>query len=146
MLTFTALNLYKHSYIKKTKCMKKQVIIGLVFLAGIILATSSCKKEEEPVVPTVTTADVTPGYNDALGGGNVTDDGKAEVTARGVVYSSNPGPTISNNKTSDGTGTGAFISDITGLAPGFTYYVRAYATNSAGTGYGSEKVFTTLVK
>lgn len=80
----------------------------------------------------------------ATGGGNINSDGGATVTSRGVCWSNiNSNPTISNTKTIDGSGTGAFSSSLTGLTTGTTYYVRAYATNSAGTAYGSMKSFTT---
>jgi uncharacterized protein (TIGR02145 family) len=65
------------------------------------------------------------------------------VTARGVCWSTGQTPTISDNKTEDGTGAGWFTSRITDLEPNTTYYLRAYATNSAGTGYGSAMSFTT---
>ncbi|MBO7628666.1 MAG: fibrobacter succinogenes major paralogous domain-containing protein, partial [Bacteroidales bacterium] len=78
-------------------------------------------------------------------GGNVTADGGAEVTARGVCWSLNSNPTIADNHTTDGTGTGSFTSEMTGLMSGHNYYVRAYATNSTGTTYGSEIMFTTPV-
>ena len=95
-------------------------------------------------LPTVTTNPVTNiTQTSATCGGNVTSDGGANVTARGVCWSTNPNPTIGNAHTSDGTGTGTFISSITGLSPNTTYYVRAYATNSAGTAYGNEVSFTT---
>ncbi|MBK7629082.1 MAG: DUF1566 domain-containing protein [Bacteroidales bacterium] len=78
-------------------------------------------------------------------GGNISNDGGANVTTRGVCWSTSPNPTISlTTKTSDGTGTGTFSSSITGLAPGTLYYVKAYASNSAGTAYGNEISFTTL--
>ncbi|MBO4655562.1 MAG: fibrobacter succinogenes major paralogous domain-containing protein, partial [Bacteroidales bacterium] len=76
-------------------------------------------------------------------GGNVTTDGGATVTARGVCWSTSPNPTLADNHTTDGSGTGAFTSSITGLAEGTTYYVRAYATNSQGTSYGTQRSFTT---
>ena len=99
-----------------------------------------------PVVPTLTTAAITLiTGNSAGGGGNVTGTGGAEVTARGVCFGTNPAPTIADTKTSDGKGTGAFVSAITGLKGNVTYYVRAFATNSAGTGYGPEVSFKTLV-
>ena len=78
-------------------------------------------------------------------GGNVTFDGWSEITARGVCWSTSPNPTINDSKTTDGSGIGSFTSNITGLADGTTYYVRAYATNSKGTAYGEEKSFTTLL-
>ena len=98
------------------------------------------------VVPaTVTTAPVTSitAYS-ASSGGNVTDAGNGTISARGVCWATTSGPTISGNHTTDATGTGAFTSALTGLAGNTTYYVRAYATNSAGTSYGSETTFTTF--
>jgi len=78
-------------------------------------------------------------------GGNVTSDGGAAVTARGVAYGTVQNPTTSNSTTSDGTGTGVFNSTITGLNASTQYYVRAYATNSVGTAYGNEVSFTNSV-
>ncbi|MBC6608117.1 T9SS type A sorting domain-containing protein [Hymenobacter sp. BT188] len=78
-------------------------------------------------------------------GGTVAADGGNAVTARGIVWAKTPNPTISvTTKTADGAGTGAFASAITGLVPGTTYFVRAYATNSASTAYGEEISFTTV--
>jgi len=78
-------------------------------------------------------------------GGDISNDGRRSVTSRGICWSTSPKPTVAlTTKTSDGTGTGSFESNITGLTPGTTYYVRAYATNSVGTGYGNELSFTTL--
>ena len=95
-------------------------------------------------VPTVTTRDVTDiTLNSATCGGNVTYSGGREVTARGVCWSTNPNPTINDNKTTDGSGTGSFTSNLTNLTAYTTYYVRAYATNEKGTSYGDEKSFTT---
>ena len=67
------------------------------------------------------------------------------VTARGVCWSTNPEPTIADNKTVEGSGTGSFTGSLTGLNPETTYYVRAYATNFAGTGYSGTKVITTVI-
>lgn len=98
-----------------------------------------------PVVPTLTTTQVTAiTGNSAATGGNVTVSGGAEVTARGVCYGTAT-PTIADSKTTDGKGTGAFASALTSLKGNTTYYVRAYATNSAGTGYGPVVSFKTLV-
>jgi hypothetical protein len=80
----------------------------------------------------------------AVCGGNVTITGNGTVTARGVCWSTNSNPTVNDNHTSNGTGTGNFTSNITGLTPNTTYYVRAYATNNAGTVYGEQKMFTTF--
>lgn len=74
---------------------------------------------------------------------SVYSDGGSPITARGVCWSTTPTPTLANSFTSNGTGEGDFGSDITGLIPGTKYYVRAYATNANGTGYGDEVDFTT---
>jgi uncharacterized protein (TIGR02145 family) len=97
-------------------------------------------------LPTVTTTAITSiAQTTATGGGNVTNDGGAAVTARGVVWSTSQNPTTTSNLgiTSNGTGTGTFTSNLTGLTQSTTYYVRAYATNSAGTSYGEQRSFTT---
>ena len=97
-------------------------------------------------LPTVTTTNVSNiTQTTATSGGNVTSDGGANVTARGVCWSTSQNPTISNSHTTDGSGTGSFTSNITGLTANTTYYVRAYATNENGTSYGEEKSFTTMV-
>ena len=97
-----------------------------------------------PVVPEVFTGSITNiTQTTADGGGNVTGDGGAPVTSRGICWNTTGNPTISNSKTSDGSGTGSFTSNITGLQPCVIYHVRAYATNNAGTGYGNEISFTT---
>lgn len=96
-----------------------------------------------PVLPTVTTSDpYATSTTTGTGGGTVSIDGGSPVTARGVCWSTSANPTIANSKTSDGTGTGTFSSSISGLTPNTTYHVRAYATNSAGTAYGTDKQFT----
>lgn len=97
----------------------------------------------KPILPTVTTAAFTVDKTKASGGGNVTNDGGDAVTARGVVYGVNPNPTLSDSKTSDGTGAGAFTSNLSGLKGLTTYHVRAYATNIVGTAYGPEITFDT---
>jgi len=94
--------------------------------------------------PTVITLAVIPIDSSAQGGGNVTTDGGSPVTTRGVCWSLNSNPTINNIHSSDGSGTGTFASNIINLVPNTLYYVRSYATNSAGTSYGNEVVFTTL--
>ena len=97
------------------------------------------------IMPTLTTtsaSNIT--QTTAISGGNVTSDGGATVTARGVCWSTSPTPTTAGSHTTDGSGTGAFTSNLTGLTPNTPYYIRAYATNSLGTAYGSELTFTTL--
>jgi uncharacterized protein (TIGR02145 family) len=96
------------------------------------------------VIPTVTTTAVTAiTTNSAVTGGNITSDGNDAVTARGVCWSTAASPLISDSKTADGTGTGAYVSTLTGLLPATTYHLRSYATNGVGTAYGPEITFTT---
>jgi len=81
--------------------------------------------------------------NTASCGGLVNSEGYGTVTIRGVCWSTSENPTVSNSRTTDGSGSGTFTSNITGLTPNTTYYVRAYAINSVGTAYGEEISFTT---
>jgi uncharacterized protein (TIGR02145 family) len=100
--------------------------------------------------PVLTTSTITSiSQTSAMSGGNITEDNGGSVTSRGVCWSISPNPTTltipdHNNYTVDGAGTGSFISSIVGLIPGTTYFIRAFAINSSGTGYGDEKSFTTL--
>ncbi len=98
-----------------------------------------------PVIPTVTSAQVTNiTQTTATSGGTVTSDGGSPVTARGVCWSTSPNPTTADNKTSNGSGVGTFVSNLTSLTAGTPYYLRAYATNSVGTAYGNQQTFSTL--
>jgi uncharacterized protein (TIGR02145 family) len=116
--------------------------IYIFILTGILLFTiDSCKKESNPVLTTTAVIYIT--QTTATCGGNITGDGGAAVIARGVCWGINQTPTIADNKTANGTGTGSFTSVITGLTANTTYYERAFATNSAGTAYGSVVSFTT---
>jgi uncharacterized protein (TIGR02145 family) len=97
-----------------------------------------------PVAATVTTTAVTAiTTTTAATGGNVTADGFSAVTAKGVCWSTSANPTILGSKTTDGTGTGSFVSNLTGLTAGTIYHVRAYATNGVTTSYGADVQFTT---
>ena len=92
----------------------------------------------------LTTADITElTAASAVSGGNITNDGGSEITARGVCWNTSIDPTISNNKTSDSVGSGIFSSKIINLTENVLYYARAYATNSSGTSYGNTISFTT---
>ena len=94
--------------------------------------------------PTITTTGVNRiSFTSVTCDGNVSYEGIAAVTARGVCWSTSPNPTVNDNHTVDSSGAGSFTSLITGLQPIVHYYVRAYATNSAGTAYGNEIEFTT---
>ncbi len=115
-------------------------------VAVFLFFASSCKKENNgtvsvPILTTTAVTDIT--QTTANSGGNITSDAGLFITARGVCWSTNQTPTISDNKTTDGTGVGEFVSMLSGLTPNTTYYVRAYATNSMGTGYGNTVSFTT---
>ena len=130
--------------------MKKQnsliMIPQLLILVVLFVFANSCNEDDDnntgiPVLSTTAVTDITQAT--ATCGGNITSDGGATVTARGVCWSTNQTPTISDNKTTDGTGVGNFVSSISGLTANTTYYVRAYATNSNGTAYGSAMSFTT---
>ena len=117
--------------------MKKHLLLSALLLLffGAIYAQ----------VPTVTTAQVSNiQQTTAMGGGTVTNAGGGTVTERGICWSTSHNPTTNGSHASNGTGPGSFTVNMTGLTPGTTYYVRAYATNSAGTAYGSEVSFTTV--
>jgi uncharacterized protein (TIGR02145 family) len=120
-------------------------------LAGLFFVfPCGCKKEKDdkhddnnnngqitsiPVLSTVSVTDIT--QTTATSGGMITSDGGADILARGVCWSTEEPPTTEDYMTIDGTGTGTFTSSLSDLSPGTTYYVRAYATNSAGTGFGN---------
>ena len=122
--------------------MKKLTnVLLLVYLIIGITVINGCKKD--PVVPTLTTTIVSEiTLNTAISGGKITNDGGSTITARGLCWGTSQSPTTKNSITTNGTGTGTFVSNLAGLLPGTTYYVRAYATNSAGTAYGNQVTFT----
>ena len=96
-------------------------------------------------LPTVTTNNVTNiTLSSATGGGNVTDNGGSTVFERGLCWSTSPNPTLETGTYIVlGSGTGFFSGTINGLSQNTYYYIRAFATNSTGTGYGNEKTFMT---
>jgi len=98
-------------------------------------------KEGMPVVVTLDVTDIT--ATSAKGHGKVTDQGGSAVTERGICWGTEPSPTISGSHAHSGTGAGEYTVDMTGLAPGTKYYVRAYAINAQGMTYGEQKDFTT---
>lgn len=94
--------------------------------------------------PTVTTKAVTDITKiSATSGGKVTYTGGSAITARGLVWGTSANPTTADNTIVDATSDSAFVSNITGLTANTIYHVRAYATNSLGTNYGSDIKFTT---
>jgi uncharacterized protein (TIGR02145 family) len=119
----------------------------LIFLSVIFFFTNGCNKENDDnhlILPTVATLEIKDKTDTtALSGGEITDDGGQSVIARGVCWSTSENPTVDDNKTEDGTGTGVFTSSITALEPNTKYYARAYAISHAGTAYGNTLSFTT---
>ena len=95
-----------------------------------------------PSVNTISITDIT--QNTASSGGYINIDGNALIIARGVCWSISQNPTIADSKTNDGTGIGSFTSSLTGLSVNTPNYVRAYATNNTGTGYGNQETLTTI--
>jgi hypothetical protein len=121
------------------------LLVGFAYLFSI----TSCKKSEStntpagpvPVLETSVVTDIK--GSKATCGGIIGSDNGSTITARGVCWSKGSSPTISNDKTMDGAGAGYFISTVSKLEPKTTYFLRAYATNGNGTGYGSTMSFTT---
>ncbi len=127
-------------------------IAGLLLLILSINFFYSCKKDQstpkttipKDSIPLLTTAPIDSiEGSSVISGGNIIKDNGQPVTARGVCWNTTNNPTISDSKTNDGTGTGAFVSKISGLSKETTYHVRSYATNSVGTSYGEDLSFTT---
>lgn len=125
----------------------------LILMMGFIfIFSSSCEKEDTdnnvnntgiPVLSTIAVTDIA--ETTAKSGGNISSEGGSAITARGVVWSTSQNPSLESNQgiTNNGTGVGAFTSSLSGLINEHMYYVRAYATNSSGTAYGSQVSFTT---
>ena len=118
-----------------------------------MVACSDDDPVDEPIIntttelPTVTTAiisDIT--QTTATAGGNVTDEGGATVTNRGIYWGESENPESTGTKMQIGSGEGAFTGDLTALEPGTTYYVKAYATNTEETAFGAQVSFETLME
>jgi len=119
------------------KSIKNNKYIVLILLS-ILVSNTACKKETYSI-PTLTTyeaTDITP--TSAISGSVITDYGGTDITAKGVCWSTSEEPTIKDFSTNEGKGNEHFTSKITGLVKNTKYYIRAYATNSQGTGYGPE--------
>ena len=128
--------------------MKNAVKLGIFVL---VIGMNGCSEDsvtqptviEEKFVPTLTTVDITGITNtSAMSGGTILGSGSSDVIERGVCYSELPSPNINNDVVKSGAGDGSFVTEITGLTKDKKYYVRAYATNTSGTGYGNEVEFT----
>lgn len=132
--------------------MKKsftKTILFAAFLFAIALAGASCGKSGDatPVtVPDLTTMDVVTAESGTIAytGGLFNGSTDVSLSSYGVCYSStSQTPTVSDKKTKDTLLQFAYTTKLTGLSPKTTYYARAYAVNSAGTGYGKVVQFTT---
>jgi uncharacterized protein (TIGR02145 family) len=128
---YTRYMYYNYKYVRSSSYFKHQ---GL---------SVRCVRDgtQIPILTTSLVSNIT--QTTATSGGNITSDGGSTIKARGVCWSTENTPSIVDCTTIDGTGTGSFTSNIAGLVANTTYYVRAYATNSAGTGYGNAVTFTT---
>ena len=125
---------------KTTLLAYSLIIIGL-----LLVFLNSCEKDDPKSLAVLTTTGVTEiTQTTAISGGNISNDGGAPITSRGICWSTNQSPTITDSKIASGSDTGSFTANLTGLTAGSSYYVRAYATNSVGTSYGSAVSFTTL--
>jgi pectin methylesterase-like acyl-CoA thioesterase len=123
-------------------------ILSNSFTSGLTtndFATAHLNWQSPPTPPTLTTIGIT-GISTtfATSGGVISNDGNGAITAKGVCWNTGGSPTTSDSHTTDGITSTPFSSSITGLTVGTTYHVCAYATNSAGTAYGNEVIFTTL--
>ena len=120
-------------------------VVGIICLMVMVILIISCKKDPPKSIPSLsTTSAINITSTTANCGGTITSDGNSPITSRGVCWSTNQTPTTTDSKSSDGSGIGSFTSSITGLVPGATYYVRAYATNSIGTAYGTQLDFNAI--
>ena len=135
-LTVNKLNLNTKYYVRTYAINEKGIAYGNEQGFNTLAAT----------LPNVTSTAIATSISttNATSGGDIISDGGSSITARGVCWSTSENPTIFNFKTTD-TGTiGTYTSNLIGLLKGTLYYVRAYATNSIGTTYGKQIIFTTL--
>lgn len=125
--------------------MKKSFqIYSTVAIIIFVFLVSSCKKDPINLIPTITTLATTNiTSSSSSSGGEVISDGGASITSRGVCWNTTQNPTIANFKTTDGIGIESFFSSLIDLTSNTTYFLRSYATNSIGTGYGNEFSFKT---
>jgi hypothetical protein len=127
--------------------MKKTYsLLTLLSLLLLVAFISGCKKDKkDPAkLPTVSTLEVTGvNNNSAVSSSDITSDGGAAITTRGFCWSTKPMPIPADNKTEAGSGTGTFKGNITGFKQGTAYYVRAYATNTAGTAFSNQVIIST---
>lgn len=120
------------------KLMSRMLIIIV-----ILMLNYSCEKK--PTVPVITTNPVTNiSTTTAVTGGEINDDGGAAIISKGVCWNTSDNPTIDNNKLTENSTATDFTINLSSLSPNTLYYIRAFATNSAGTNYGESVSFKTL--
>jgi hypothetical protein len=128
--------------------MKKNLIFAvncLLLMLFTFCLTNGCSKKDKGNIPVITTTDIKSiTETGVVTGGTIIDDGGLDIISRGITWGEQFAPIIANNRTSNGKGTGSFESSISNLEPGTIYYLRAYATNEAGTAYGNEFGIKTL--
>lgn len=123
--------------------MKTYPFTPMMFFILCLSFFTSCNKDDENLPSLFTNEIIQLHLTSATGGGVICSEGGADVTQRGLCWNTAGLPTIQDSTTTDGTGSGIFTSEITGLKTGTKYYFRAYATNSYGTAYGNEVEYTT---
>ncbi|WP_309642579.1 FISUMP domain-containing protein [Flavobacterium sp.] len=114
---------------------------GTGYGAQITFTTSGTTIGDLPILTTTDATSITD--TGALSGGNVTSAGSSAITTRGICYATSELPTISDNILPVSGTTGSFGSTLSGLTADTMYFIRAYATNSSGTAYGNQIMFTT---
>lgn len=125
--------------------MKNYFTLLIVSVFALGCSSNDDSDDSNATLATLTTSVVTSiETTTAISGGTISSDGSSNISSKGICWSTNANPTIADSKTSDGSGTGNFVSNLTGLLPNTTYYVRAYATNSVGTAYGNQVSFSTF--
>jgi len=124
---------YKMHYLTKSSVLSYTLLLAIIVI--------SCEEEEKnlPILKTLEVYSIS--QRSANSGGQVIFDGGESILARGVCWNKSSGPTIKNNHTTESGDTVLFTSTLKGLQPATLYYVRAYATNKSGTGYGNEVIF-----
>ena len=128
----------------KSFIMKSFIKISFIasFIIGLIPIFHSCTKEKIPKLKTAPVSNIM--GTSATCGGIIIDEGSGSIISLGVCWSTKTSPTVSDNKTNDSIGSGNFTSNITDLEGSTKYFIRAYATNYVGIGYGEAVGFTTL--
>jgi uncharacterized protein (TIGR02145 family) len=124
--------------------MKKNLILfALVCFIGVMAIFQGCKKSTLPEIVTVEVSGIT--LNTAISGGEIISDGGDVIIDKGVCLNTTGDPTITDPKASAGEGSDSFTGNLSGLTKGSVYYIRAYATNSVGTAYGAQIIFSTQI-